>query len=158
MRNVRLRLSRALALAALLAAALCATASVPAPARAAGDPYTTVRVELGTPDGRLVFVPDRLEFRVGRRYRLTLVNVSPVEHEFDAPEFMLSVESERVEVFDREGRKVATLPGKPEEIQLMPGGRVDWYLMPLKPLAGAQLVCDLPGHLKAGMRGVIVVR
>ncbi|HKJ00491.1 MAG TPA: plastocyanin/azurin family copper-binding protein [bacterium] len=126
-------------------------------ARAEGpDPYTTVRLELGTPDGRMAFVPSALEFQVGHRYRLRIVNVSPVEHEFDAPEFMLGVESERVEVFDAAGHKVATLPGRPEEIQISPGGRVDWYLMPIKPLE-AEMVCDLPGHREAGMKGTIRV-
>jgi uncharacterized cupredoxin-like copper-binding protein len=141
-----------------LAAVLAWLALLPTPAAAADDPYTTVRVELGTPDGRMTFTPSHLRLRVGTRYRLTIVNGSPSEHEFDAPELILSSESERVEVFDTAGAKVAVLQGKPDEIVVAPGARVEWYLMPLKALSGAAMLCDLPGHKQAGMQGSIDVR
>lgn len=143
---------------ALLAGSLALLLVLAAQPALAGETYRTVRLQLGTPDGRMVFVPSTLEFQVGQPTRLRIVNVSPVEHEFDAPEFILSVESERVEVFDARGHKVATLMGRPEEVRVSPGGRVDWYLLPLKPLAAAKMICDLPGHLQAGMHGVIHVR
>jgi uncharacterized cupredoxin-like copper-binding protein len=141
-----------------LAAGLLLCLLLPWAAAAGDDPYQTVRLELSTPDARMAFVPAHLELRVGTRYRLTLVNVGPVAHEFDAPAFVLSVESERVEVFDRAGSRVAVLVGRPEEVELAPGARVDWYLMPLKAMQNADMLCDLPGHLQAGMRGTITVR
>jgi uncharacterized cupredoxin-like copper-binding protein len=140
------------------AALLAAFGLTPALAPAADDPYTTVRLELGTPDGKMAFVPAHLELRVGTRYRLNLVNVGPVDHEFDAPQFTLNAESERVEVFDKAGTRVAVLQGKPDEIVVAPGARVEWYLMPIKPLASAEMLCDLPGHREAGMKGTLRVR
>jgi uncharacterized cupredoxin-like copper-binding protein len=139
--------------AALLAAILLA---LPLPV-AAEDPYTPLRLELGAPDGRMVFNPTHLELRVGTRYRLSLVNVGPVEHEFDAPELTLNAESEHVVVYDRAGNKVADLVGKPDEVVVAPGARLDWYLMPVRAAAGP-ILCDLPGHLEAGMRGTFRVR
>ena len=54
-------------------------------ARAAGGDLSRqapieVLVELGAPDGRHVFAPDRLRFETGRLYKLVLRNRSPDPH------------------------------------------------------------------------------
>jgi uncharacterized cupredoxin-like copper-binding protein len=118
----------------------------------ANDEYTTVLLTLSGPDAAMAFRPAHLELRVGTRYRLRIVNAGPVDHESDAPNLVLSVESEAVEVFDGSGKRLARVVGRPDEIILAPGARVDWYLMPIKAITG-DILCDIPGHLAAGMRG-----
>lgn len=131
------------------------------PVRAATDPLAgaeTVTLELGGEAHPMRFVPGDLELRAGQLYRLVIINRGPVAHEFDAPRFVVNVDSVQLDVFSAEGAKVAELVGRPDEIVLMPAARAEWYLTPIEASDWVEMLCDVPGHLQAGMRGRIRVR
>ena len=110
-----------------------------------------VRATLGTKGGGLVFSPDRFSFQTGRLYKLVLENPSPAKHYFSAPGFAAAVWTRKVETASAE------IKGVIREIELKPGGRAEWFLVPVQ--AGTfGLSCTIKGHAEAGMVGRITVR
>lgn len=142
--------------------ALIMLMAVGALARAQGDlteqPWQEVKLQLGTPDNHMVFVPNRLAFETGQFYNLVIVNAGPVLHEFEAPALVAAVYTKHIKVYGRDGKMIAELAGTPGEIEVAPGGRVEWYFIPIRTVEQAEMICDAPGHLEAGMRGAISVR
>lgn len=110
-----------------------------------------VRVELGTLEGSLRFVPDSLEFREGKLYSLVLENPSPVKHYFTAKDFADAIWTRKVEVAGAE------VKGHVNNVELKPGAELEWVFVPIKP-GTYSLICPLPGHGETGMKGEIVVK
>ena len=109
-----------------------------------------VKISLGTAQNELKFVPDRLTFEAGKRYKLILVNPSSQKHYFTAKDFAdvswtQNVKSGKLEV-----------KGAVHEIELKPEGKAQWSLIPIKP-GTYELHCSIPGHAEAGMRGAIAI-
>lgn len=110
-----------------------------------------VGVELGGKGGELVFAPDAFTFQGGKLYKLVLENPSPTKHYFSALRFAASVWTRKVETDGAE------IKGAIREIELKPGGRAEWYFVPVE--AGVfDLECTIPGHAHAGMTGTITVQ
>jgi uncharacterized cupredoxin-like copper-binding protein len=112
---------------------------------------TQVEVHLGTEAGELKFVPDRMEFEAGKRYKLVLDNPSPTKHYFTAKDFADAIWSQKVDAGNVE------IKGAIHELELRPGAIADWVFIPLKP-GTYELHCSIPGHAEAGMTGTIVIR
>ena len=107
-------------------------------------------VELGSPENRLKFYPDTLQFKVGKLYKLTLTNSSPLKHYFTAKDFADVVWTRKVDVAGVE------VKGKVSELELKPEATADWVFIPEK--AGEyDLKCAVPGHEPAGMVGKLIV-
>jgi uncharacterized cupredoxin-like copper-binding protein len=87
-----------------------------------------------------------------------LTNPSPVTHEFASETFAHYIETEKIKVFDRNGDQVAYIAGSVQEIELLPGGRIEWSLITMSAASHIDLVCDVPGHRDAGMVGEIQIR
>lgn len=139
-------------------------------ARAAGDlsrqPPVVVEVELGRPDGRHAFEPNRLRFETGRLYRLVLRNNSRDPHYFTSDEFAARVFTRKVQVTHRggDGREstVAEFKGAIREIEVYPGHAAEWWFVPVATGRAADLRCgvvDAGGrsHAEHGMVGEIVI-
>jgi len=109
-----------------------------------------VIVHLGTESGELEFVPDRLEFSTGKRYRLTLDNPSPLKHYFTAKDFADNIWTQKVEAGNVE------VKGAIHELELKPGAEAEWVFIPMKPGTYA-LRCIVAGHTEGGMVGEIIV-
>jgi uncharacterized cupredoxin-like copper-binding protein len=116
-----------------------------------------VVVTLGDAQNRLIFSPDRLRFETGKLYKLFLVNMSPQKHEFVAGELSDAVFTIKVEVISPQGEEVAEIGGMIREIEVAPGATVEWYFVPLRTVKEAPFLCDLPGHLTGGMKGVLSI-
>ena len=108
---------------------------------------TTVRVELG----EFFFEPSDLTFEAGKPYKVQLVNIGAVKHEFTAGDFFASVAWRKAESAESEVK----LPFF-TEIEVFAGKQVDLYFVPITP-GTYELVCEIEGHLAAGMKGTITV-
>ena len=117
-----------------------------------------VHLRLGSPDNRMVFVPDRLTFETGKYYALVIENAGPALHEFDAPALLAAVYTKHVKVYGKDGNMIAELYGAPGEIEVAPGGKVEWYFVPVRTVEAGEMICDAPGHLQAGMKGTVTIR
>jgi uncharacterized cupredoxin-like copper-binding protein len=155
-----------------LVAGLLAVASLMAARRAsaAGDlsrqEPIVVTVELGRPDGRHAFEPNRLRFETGRLYRLVLRNVSRDPHYFTSDEFAARVFTRKVQVTQRQpdGREVtlAEFKGSIREIEVYPGHAAEWWFVPIATGRITDLRCgivaaDRRTHAEHGMVGEIVI-
>ncbi len=106
-----------------------------------------VRVELG----EFYFEPDNLTFEAGLPYKIELVNVGEVKHEFTAGGFFASVAWRKAESAESEV-KVPYFT----EIEVFSGRQVDPYFVPVTP-GTYELLCEIEGHLEAGMKGTVTV-
>lgn len=118
----------------------------------------TIDLQLGGEDNQMAFFPGEIVLDKGESYRLVMTNRGPVVHEFASPTFKDHIETDKVEVFDAQGNEVAYVVGSVREIELQPGARVVWSFTAVKAAEQIDMLCELPGHLEAGMRGVIRIR
>jgi uncharacterized cupredoxin-like copper-binding protein len=115
-----------------------------------GQPATEIAVSLGTTANELKFVPDRLEFSAGKRYKLLLTNPSPQKHYFTAKDFADSIWTQKVEAGNVE------IKGAIHELELKPGAKAEWVFVGLKS-GTYSLRCPIAGHTEAGMKGEIEI-
>ncbi|MEO3474051.1 hypothetical protein AAFN86_19435 [Roseomonas sp. CAU 1739] len=151
-------------------AALAAAAALPRMAQAAGDltrqdPIETV-VELGRPDGRHAFEPNRLRFETGKLYRLVLRNVSRDAHYFTSDDFAARIFTRKVQVTQAgpNGRSVtlAEFKGTIREVEVYPGHAAEWWFVPVATGRITDLRCgivasDGRSHAQHGMTGEIEI-
>ncbi len=105
------------------------------------------------------FIPDELELESGKLYRLTIYNEGKLKHELDAPELSSHVFTKKIVVFDDSGNMIAEIKGKPREVELAPGKRIEWWFVPfVSSEEEGEMVCDLPGHLAFGMKGTVLIK
>lgn len=120
-----------------------------------GDPKKASRVVLVTMregDGKMMFIPDRVEVRRGEQIRFMLRNNGELEHEFilaSTEDNLKHAEAMKknpdMEHDDPNGKRVA--PKKSSEIV--------WRFT--KP-GTFEYGCLIPGHREAGMTGTVVVK
>lgn len=149
----------------LLAAALALAAAPPlSPAFAhdghfsAGEPgdpkkpARIVQIVMREGDGKMVFVPDRVEVRRGEQIRFVLRNVGALDHEF-----VLASRAEN-EKHAEEMRKNPDMEhDDPNAKRVKPGknGEIVWRFTK----AGTfEYGCLIPGHREGGMIGTVVVK
>jgi uncharacterized cupredoxin-like copper-binding protein len=154
-------------IAAMLGAALClvaAAAWVGVPAAQAMDLTTqkpiVLHLQLGGEGAKTFrFTPDHLDLQTGKLYELIFHNAGQIEHEFDSPELMERVFHSKLQVLDPNGKVLADIEARLDELQLQPGQTVAWYFVPVRTTdEPVSFVCDLPGHLEAGMKGTVTIR
>lgn len=121
--------------------------AAPAPSQ---QPAMEVQVHLGNAAGELKFVPDRLMFEAGKRYKLVLDNPSNQKHYFTAKDFADVIWSQKVEAGNVE------VKGAIHELELKPGAVAEWVFVPLKS-GTYELRCSIPGHSEAGMKGELTI-
>jgi uncharacterized cupredoxin-like copper-binding protein len=114
------------------------------------QPAIEITVGMGNADNELKFVPDRLEFVAGKRYKLLLSNPSNQKHYFTAKDFADGIWTQKVEAGKVE------VKGAIHELELKPSAQAEWLFVPIKP-GNYQLYCSIPGHAEAGMKGSILV-
>jgi uncharacterized cupredoxin-like copper-binding protein len=116
----------------------------------AKQPITEVKISLGNAANELKFVPDRLSFQSGKRYKLHLTNPSAQKHYFTAKDFADGIWTQKVEAGNVE------IKGAIHELELKPGATADWSFVPIKS-GEFELHCAIAGHAKAGMQGTIAI-
>jgi uncharacterized cupredoxin-like copper-binding protein len=115
-------------------------------------PARTVQVTMREGDGKMVFVPERVEIKRGEQVRFVLTNSGELEHEFvlaTTEENLKHAEDMKknpeMEHDDPNAKRVA--PKKKSEIvwRFTKAGRFEYG-------------CLIPGHREAGMTGTITVK
>ncbi len=145
----------------LLAAAACvAFASI---AHAEGDlsraNVTEITIEMGQKDAKhMYFKPSHLDLETGKAYKLVLMNTDKIKHEFAAPEVVSKVFTRKVEVIGPDDKMIAEIKGNVREIELAPGGKAEWFIVPVQPGTNLEMVCEIEGHEEAGMLGSITIK
>lgn len=118
----------------------------------AKEPARVIEVIMRESDGKMLFVPDRLEIRRGEQVRFVLRNIGELEHEFvlaTTEENLKHAEAMRkrsdMEHTEPNARRVA--PKKTSEL--------DWKFTKAGQF---EFACLITGHREAGMFGVLEVR
>ncbi len=106
---------------------------------------------------RMYFKPNHINLEIGKAYKPVLRNVDNVKHEIEVPEFTEKVFTRKVEVKDHDGKMVAEIKGAIREVEVGPGGEVEWYVVPIQTGKNLEMECALPGHKQAGMVGTITI-
>ena len=129
---------------------------------AAGDltaqPPVEVKVNLGTKDGTLRFVPENLEFETGKLYRLVLHNPSPMAHYFSSVGLARAVFTRKAQVLGPDGKPIAEVKGNVTELEVHPGGTAEWWFVPVKTANLNDLKCTIKDHAESGMIGTIAIK
>lgn len=138
-------------------ATLLATGSI----YAAGDltranPQEVV-MEMGSSGGSMYFKPSHLEFETGKAYKLVLKNTDKTKHEVESHEMVQRIFTRKVEVVDSSGNMIAEIKGSVSEIEVGPGGIVEWFFVPLQPGKNLAMECAIEGHKEAGMVGTVTI-
>ena len=105
------------------------------------------------------FIPEELEFDSGKLYRLTIYNDGKITHELDAPNLSAHIFTKKIVVLDDSGNMIAEIKGKPTEVELAPGKRLEWWFVPfVENTETGEMICDIPGHRAFGMKGTISIK
>jgi uncharacterized cupredoxin-like copper-binding protein len=124
-------------------------------AGAPGDPKKPARIVLVTMkegDGKMMFIPDRLEVKRGDQVRFILTNTGELEHEFvlDSTEGNLKHAEEMKKNPDMEHDDPNARRVKPK--------KKDEFVWRFTKAGQFEYGCLIPGHREAGMTGIIVVK
>ena len=120
-----------------------------------GPKAIEVRIETGTKDGQLVFIPNKLSFERGKYYKLVIHNPSDNEHYFTSDAFSTHIFTRKVEVADASGNTIAEIHGAVNDMELKPGAAVEWYFYPMTKGEHLKLYCHKDDHADKGMVGEI---
>jgi uncharacterized cupredoxin-like copper-binding protein len=157
---------KAIPLAAILAAALppgaaLAAAGTPGHSHATfsagipGNPKKPARVVLVTMregDGKMMFVPDRIEIKRGEQIRFVLQNFGELDHEF-----ILATTEENVKHAEEMKKNPDMEHDDPNAKRLKPKKK-DEIVWRFTKAGTFEYGCLIPGHRDAGMLGTIVVK
>jgi uncharacterized cupredoxin-like copper-binding protein len=116
-----------------------------------------VKVEVGTKNNALRFVPDHLSFERGVYYKLVIHNPSPQAHYFTAEALSTHAFTRKVEVINANGETLAEIHGSIHDIELLAGATAAWYFYPMTNGENLPLYCHKEGHREGGMVGVIAI-
>ncbi len=116
-----------------------------------------VTVKLGDAETAIAFIPSSLEFETGKLYKLILRNESHVKHYFVSEKFSNAIFSRKVQVMGADGKRISEVKGIIKEIEVDPGGVVEWWFVPVQTVQADDLKCTVAGHAEAGMTGRITV-
>ncbi len=114
---------------------------------AAWDTQQDLTIELS----EFAFSPKEFTLTAGQPYEVRVVNKGTVKHEFTAEDFFGSVAFRKAEDASAEFKAPA-----PREVEVFAGKTTDLYLIPTQT-GTYKLVCEIEGHLEAGMFGTITV-
>ena len=145
---------------------LCASAGFAAGDLTRQEPVE-VRVELGSSKtGDYRFHPERVTVETGKLVKLVLHNPSDEPHYFSSPELAARVFTRKVQVMDGSGpgaKPIGEVKGAIREIEVYPGGTVEWFFVPVATGALHDLHCSVRApdgktHQQHGMVGSITIQ
>ena len=149
-----------MAAAALLAAnaALADKAGAPHSHHSAGQPgdpkkpARTVEVVMREADGKMMFVPNRVEVRRGEQIRFVIRNSGALEHEF-----VLATKAENRKHAE-EMRKNPDMEHDDPNMARVASSKSGEIVWRFTKRGTFEFGCLIPGHYEAGMFGTVVVK
>lgn len=120
-----------------------------------GDPKKPARVVLVTMregDGKMMFVPDRVEIKRGEQIRFILQNTGALDHEF-----VLASTEDNLKHAEEMKKNPDMEHDDPNAKRLAPKakGEIVWRFTKAGQF---EYGCLIPGHREAGMTGAIIVK
>lgn len=128
-----------------------------APKFAAGEPGDAkrpariVNVAMTENDGKMLFVPSRLDVRKGEQVKFVLRNSGEIEHEF-----VLATTDENLA--HAEAMKAASMKHDDPNARTLDPKKAGDILWKFTKAGEFEYACLIPGHREAGMTGTIVVK
>jgi uncharacterized cupredoxin-like copper-binding protein len=121
------------------------------------DPAEVV-IEMGQVDAKhMYFKPNHIDLETGKAYKLVFKNLDNIKHEFAAPELVTKIFTRKVEVADSNGKMIAEVKGAINEVEVGPGGTVEWFVVPVQTGKDIPIECAIEGHKEAGMSGTVTI-
>jgi uncharacterized cupredoxin-like copper-binding protein len=120
-----------------------------------GNPKKPARVVLITMregDGRMMFIPDKVEVRRGEQIRFILTNTGRLEHEF-----ILATEAENLKHAEEMKKNPDMEHDDPNGKRVAPAKKSEIVWRFTKP-GTFEYGCLIPGHREAGMTGIVIVK
>jgi uncharacterized cupredoxin-like copper-binding protein len=115
-------------------------------------PARVVNVVMREADGKMVFIPDRVEIRRGEQIRFVLRNNGELEHEF-----VLATEAENLKHAELMQKFPDMEHDDPNAKRLKPKGASE-IVWRFTKRGEFEFACLIPGHREAGMLGKIIVK
>ena len=115
-------------------------------------PSKIVQVTMGESDGKMLFVPARLEVRKGDQIKFVLRNNGELEHEF-----VLASTAENLKHAEEMKKHPNMAHEEPNGRQLAPK-KTSEFVWKFTKAGEFEYSCLIPGHREAGMTGTIVVK
>jgi uncharacterized cupredoxin-like copper-binding protein len=120
-----------------------------------GNPKKRARIILITmreEDGKMMFIPDRVEIKRGEQIRFMLTNSGELDHEF-----ILATTAENVKHAEEMKKNPEMEHDDPNARRVKPKKR-DEIVWRFTKAGTFEFGCLIPGHREAGMTGTIVVK
>ncbi len=117
-----------------------------------GKPARIVHIAMREADGKMLFVPDRIEVRRGEQIRFMLRNNGKVDHEF-----VLATLEENLKHAEEMKKNPDMEHDDPNARRLAPGktGQILWRFIKTGEF---DFACLIPGHRESGMFGTVIVK
>ena len=115
-------------------------------------PSKIVQVTMGESDGKMLFVPARLEVRKGDQIKFVLRNNGELEHEF-----VLASTADNLKHAEEMKKHPNMAHEEPNGRQLAPK-KTSEFVWKFTKAGEFEYSCLIPGHREAGMTGTIVVK
>lgn len=118
----------------------------------AEKPSRIIQVTMQERDGKMLFVPDRIEVQKGEQIKFMLHNIGELEHEFVLADTEENLEHAEMMMKNPEMRHV-----DPNARRLAPK-QTDEIVWKFTTAGTFEFACLIPGHRDAGMLGVVDVK
>ncbi|MDB5578651.1 MAG: copper tolerance protein [Bradyrhizobium sp.] len=118
----------------------------------AKKPARIVPVTMGESDGKMLFVPARLEIRKGEQIKFVLRNNGELDHEF-----VLASTADNLKHAEEMKEHPSMVHGEPNGRQLA-AKKTDEMVWKFTRPGEFEYACLIPGHREAGMVGTIIVK
>jgi uncharacterized cupredoxin-like copper-binding protein len=115
-------------------------------------PARVIQVTMREGDGRMLFVPDRLEIKRGEQIRFVLTNNGELEHEF-----VLATTAENVKHAE-DMKKNPDMEHDDPNAKRVAAKKKSELLWRFTKRGEFEFGCLIPGHREAGMTGTVVVK
>ncbi len=116
------------------------------------NPARTVEVVMREADGKMMFVPNRIEVRRGEQIRFVLRNAGTLEHEF-----VLATKQENRKHAE-EMRKNPDMEHDDPNMTRVAAGKARELVWRFTKRGTFEFGCLIPGHYEGGMFGTVVVK
>lgn len=120
-----------------------------------GDPKKSSRPILVTAtekDGRMIFIPDKIEVRRGEQVRFIISNKGENDHEF-----ILATTQENLKHAEEMRKNPDMEHDEPNGKKMKPNQRVE-IVWKFTKAGTFEYGCLIPGHRESGMHGTIIVK
>ena len=108
------------------------------------------------------YLPNKLIFKTGKLYKLTIKNLSDSKHYFQSMRFSKSIFTRKIQL-NKNKNEIAEVKGIINEIEVYPNNEIEWWFVPIKTGIFEDLHCYIKDsktkkkHSEMGMNGVIVI-